>query len=479
MPTTLDPTVSHPNLANEDAEKALLATALENNAVITRVWDFLRPEHFTRSVHAEIYISLTKAVADGRSVGIAEIRLIRVLDGDNVETAQLDDLVNSAVAPDQAEQCGRRIHELWLRRQIMALTAYIADSALSPDRSPMDVIGDAECRLYDLASCAQTDRGLEAFEGAVSKAVRQAEAARKCQGKPSGLPTGFTDLDRMLGGLQPSHLLIIAGRNSMGTTALATNIAVNAARAYRDGTAVAFFSLELSAEQLAVRILAEQAEIASLKIRQGDLNDHEFESLTATAENIRGLPLFIDDTPALSISALRTRARRLNRQHGLGLIIVDHLQLLRGWSGHAETREQEVSEIMCGLKLVAKELNLPVIALSKLPSAVEQRDDKRPQLSDLREFGAIEQDADVVMFVFREQHYLERAEPARGTDEDETEFSIRHCRWLQHCEEVRNIADVIIAKHRHGPVGTVRLSFNGELAKFRDLAGISMEPRPI
>jgi replicative DNA helicase len=313
-------------------------------------------------------------------------------------------------------------------------------------------------------------------------AIANAEAAHKRQGKLSGVPTGLIDMDGKLGGLHDSDLIILAGRPSMGKTALATNIAFNAAYAYKeevdalgrkkgvDGAITAFFSLEMSSEQLAARILAEQAEINSHKIRQGEMSNEEFERLVVAAQNLHRLPLFIDDTPALSISAVRTRARRLQRQHGLGLIVIDYLQLLRGSSSNSENRVQEVSEITRGLKALAKELSVPVIALSQLSRAVEQREDKRPQLADLRESGSIEQDADVVMFVFREQYYLERAEPGQRPEESQEKFNERHAKWMQRCEEVYNTAEVIIAKQRHGPVGTVRLAFHGEYTKFGNLA---------
>ncbi|HSV30312.1 MAG TPA: replicative DNA helicase, partial [Candidatus Omnitrophota bacterium] len=298
----------------------------------------------------------------------------------------------------------------------------------------------------------------------------------------AGISTGLIDMDKKLGGLHPSDLLILAGRPSMGKTSLATNIAFNAAKAYKeevdalgnkkavDGAKVAFFSLEMSSEQLAARILAEQAEISSHKIRQGEMTNEEFERLVLAAQELHRLPLYIDDTPALSISAVRTRARRLKRQHGLGLIVVDYLQLLRGSGATSESRVQEVSEITRGLKALAKELDLPVIALSQLSRAVEQREDKRPQLSDLRESGSIEQDADVVMFVYREQYYLERAEPGRRPEESEEKFNERYDSWHKRLMEVVNTAEVIIAKQRHGPVGTVRLSFQGEFTKFGNLA---------
>ena len=379
---------------------------------------------------------------------------------------------------------GRLIFDLHLRRELIALGGDVVNSAYDSnvEASAVDQIGQAEAKLYDLATTGQTEGGFEDFRSVVIEAITQAEAAHKRQGKLSGVPTGLIDLDGKLGGLHPSDLLILAGRPSMGKTALATNIAFNAAMSYAeeldtlghpkavDGAKVAFFSLEMSAEQLATRILAERAEVASHKIRQGELNPEEFERLTIAAQDLHRLHLFIDDTPALTISAVRTRARRLKRKSGLGLIVIDYLQLLRGSASHSENRVQEVSEITRGLKALAKELDVPVIALSQLSRAVEQREDKRPQLSDLRESGSIEQDADVVMFVYREQYYLERAEPGRRPEESEEKFNERHAKWMERCEEVHNTAEVIVAKQRHGPVGTVRLSFLGEYTKFGNLA---------
>jgi replicative DNA helicase len=375
---------------------------------------------------------------------------------------------------------------------LIALGEDLVNAAFEPsiETTAMDQIGKAEAHLYELATTGQTEGGFEAFGAVLVEAVKMAEEAHKRQGKLSGVPTGLIDMDKRLGGLHPSDLLILAGRPSMGKTALATNIAFNAAKAYReevdalgnkkhtDGAVVAFFSLEMSSEQLAGRILAEQAEISSHKIRQGEMTNDEFERLVVAAQELHRLPLFIDDTPALSISSVRTRARRLKRQQGLHMVVVDYLQLLRGSGATSENRVQEVSEITRGLKALAKELDIPVIALSQLSRAVEQREDKRPQLSDLRESGSIEQDADVVMFVYREQYYLERAEPGQRPEESPEKFNERYEKWHQRLMEVVNTAEVVIAKQRHGPVGTVRLSFQGEFTKFGNLATDDMYSTP-
>jgi replicative DNA helicase len=472
---------------NYEAEQALLGAILLNNRAYEKVSEFLRPEHFAEPAHGRIFAACGKLVERGQIANPVTLKTFLEGDGGLAEiggTPYLAQLANAVVSIINAEDYGKLIHDLHLRRELIALGEDMVNRAFEPriDDPAMDQIGRAEGQLYELATTGQTEGGFEAFGHVLVEAVRQAEAAHKRQGKLSGVPTGLVDLDKKLGGLHPSDLLILAGRPSMGKTSLATNIAFNAAKAYReevdalgnrkcaDGAVVAFFSLEMSSEQLATRILAEQAEIASHKIRQGEMSNDEFERLVIAAQDLQRLPLHIDDTPALSISAVRTRARRLKRQHGLNLIVVDYLQLLRGSGGSSDqNRVQEVSEITRGLKALAKELDVPVIALSQLSRAVEQREDKRPQLSDLRESGSIEQDADVVMFVFREQYYLERAEPARRPEEAEDKYNERYAKWQQRCEEVWNTAEVIVAKQRHGPVGMVRLSFHGEFTKFGNL----------
>ena len=471
---------------NYQAEQALLGAILLNNRSFERVAEFLRPEHFADPTHGRIFAACAKLIERGQIANPVTLSTYFAHDGALEELGgppYLAQLANAVVSIIDAGDYAKLVHDLHLRRELIDLGETMVNTAHAPsvDEPAMEQIGKAEARLYELATTGQTEGGFESFGHVLVEAVRQAEAAHKRQGKLSGVPTGLVDLDKKLGGLHASDLLILAGRPSMGKTSLATNIAYNAARAYReeadalgnkkaaDGAVVAFFSLEMSSEQLATRILAETAEIASHKIRQGEMSNDEFERLVVAAQDLHRLPLFIDDTPALSISAVRTRARRLKRQQGLGLIVVDYLQLLRGTGSSSESRVQEVSEITRGLKALAKELDVPVVALSQLSRAVEQREDKRPQLSDLRESGSIEQDADVVMFVFREQYYLERAEPGQRPDETQEKYNDRHAKWQQRCEEVWNTAEVIIAKQRHGPVGTVRLSFHGEYTKFGNL----------
>lgn len=483
-----EPTLARVMPHNHEAEQQLLGAIMLSNRSYERVSEFLRPEHFSDPVHRRVYEACGKLIDRGQMANPITLKAYFESDNALAELGGMEYLAalsNSVVSVINAEEYGRLIFDAHMRRELIDLGGDIVNNAYVPnlEQDALEQVREAEARLYELATTGQAEGGFQSFNVVVNQAIADAEAAHKRQGKLSGVPTGLSDLDAKLGGLHDSDLLILAGRPSMGKTALATNIAFNAARAYReerdslgrkkavDGAMTAFFSLEMSAEQLATRILAEQAEIASHKIRQGELSNDEFERLVLASQALTKLPLFIDDTPALSISSVRTRARRLKRQHGLGLIVIDYLQLLRGSSsGGSENRVQEVSEITRGLKALAKELAVPVIALSQLSRAVEAREDKRPQLSDLRESGSIEQDADVVMFVFREQYYLERAEPGRRPDEAEDKFNDRHARWQQRCEEVWNTAEVIVAKQRHGPVGTVRLSFRGEFTKFGNLA---------
>lgn len=472
---------------NYEAEKALLGAILINNRAYEKVSEYLRAEHFAEPVHGRIYTACGKLVERGQIANPVTLKTYFEQDDAlaQVGGAQyLAQLAGSVVTIISAEDYGKLIHDLHLRRELIALGEDIVNEAFDADLevSAMDQVGQAEGRLYELATTGEVEGGFQTFRETVLEAVKQAEAAHQREGKLSGVPTGLRDMDKRLGGLHPSDLIILAGRPSMGKTALATNIAFNAAYAYQeeidalghkkaaDGAVVAFFSLEMSAEQLATRILSEAAHIESHKIRQGELSHEEFERLVVASQELHKLPLFIDDTPALSISAVRTRSRRLKRQFGLNMIVVDYLQLLRGSSARSENRVQELSEITRGLKALAKELELPVIALSQLSRAVEQREDKKPMLSDLRESGSIEQDSDVVMFVYREQYYLERSEPGRKPEEDDTKYNERFARHEERLNEVRNTAEVIIAKQRHGPVGTIRLFFDGRYTKFGDLA---------
>ena len=468
---------------NLEAEQALLGAILVNNAAFHRVAEFLLPEHFAEGVHGRIFGAIAKLIERGQIANPVTLKNYFDQDGALAEIGgaqYLARLATSVVTIINAEDYGRTIHDLFLRRQLITIGEDTVNEAYGFDleRSATTQIEQAEKKLFDLAQTGQYEGGFRAFTQALTAAITIAEAAFKRSGRTTGVATGFTDLDKLLGGLHPSDLVVLAGRPAMGKTALATNIGFNAAKVYHpvrgadgkvsaeDGAIVGFFSLEMSAEQLATRVLSEESGVASDRIRRGDVSHDDFGRFVQASQKLASVPLFIDDTPALTIAGLRTRARRLMRQQGLGLVIVDYLQLLRGSGESAENRVQEISEITRGLKALAKELNVPVLALSQLSRAVEQREDKRPMLADLRESGSIEQDADVVMFVFREEYYLSRSEPTRRPEESDDKFNERYARWQERLEEVHGTGEVIIAKQRHGPIGKVTLRFDGETTKF-------------
>ena len=455
---------------NEEAEQALLGALLYNNRAYENVSEFLRPEHFFHPANAHTYEVIQRLVEKGHVADPVTLRdyfthnqMLEAVGG----VEYLTSLVDSYVTLVNVADYGHLIYDLYLRRQLIGLSQDMASEAykFDPDLLAKSQIESAERTLFDLASSGQIEKQFQPFQTALSDALKTAELAFKRTTALVGVTTGLNDLDKLLGGLHPSDLLIVAGRPSMGKTALATNIAFNAALAQmerQEGATVAFFSLEMSSEQLATRILAQESAVSSDKIRRGELKEADFPKFVEASRRLSTLPLYIDDTPGLTVSALRTRARRLKRQHGLGLIIIDYLQLLyTGISRNHENRVQEVSEITRSLKALAKELNVPVVALSQLSRAVEQRDDKRPQLADLRESGSIEQDADVVMFVYREEYYVARKEPPVGTE--------KHLAWQEYMAKIYNIAEVIVAKQRHGPINTVRLYFDGSLTKFGNL----------
>jgi replicative DNA helicase len=465
---------------NYEAEQALLGALLANNEVYNRVSEFLRPEHFADPLHGRIYEAIGKLVLRGQIANPVTLKNLFDQDGALAEIGgaqYLVQLAQAVVTVINAEDYGRAIFDLYLRRQLIGVGEDIVNDsfAYDPDVTAIDQIERSEMRLFNLAEGGQVEGGPKKFDAVLKSALDMAEVAYKRDSHVTGVTTGLRDLDRKLGGLQPSDLVILAGRPSMGKTALATNIGFNAAEAVKDAESgtrhrVAFFSLEMSAEQLAHRIMAEKSGISSDRIRRGDVKQDDFLKIVEAAQAMTSVQFFIDDTPALTVPGLRTRARRLKRQFGLDLIIVDYLQLMRSASPRpSENRVQEISEITRGLKAVAKELNVPVMALSQLSRAVENREDKRPQLADLRESGSIEQDADVVMFVYREQYYHERAEPKQRTDESTDKFQERMARWQEHGERVHNVAEVIIAKQRHGPVGTLELFFDGSVTRFGDL----------
>jgi len=479
---------------NTDAEQALLGAMLINNAAYLRVSEFLQAEHFGNAVHGRLFGAIGKLIERGQIANPVTLKNLFDQDGALTEIGgaqYLARLASAAVTIINSEDYGRTIYDLYLRRELITVGEDVVNDAFRQDLDDpvREQIERVEKRLFDLASEGGTEGGFRPFGTALTNAISNAEAAFKKSGKTVGVATGFVDLDQKLGGLHPSDLLILAGRPSMGKTALATNIAFNAAKSYNpsrtpdgriiveDGAVVGFFSLEMSAEQLATRILAEESGVSSDRIRRGDVSHEDFDKFVRASQQLAALRLFIDDTPALTVSALRTRSRRLMRQQGLGLIIIDYLQLLRPSNQVRviENRVQEVSDITRGLKALAKELNVPVLALSQLSRAVEQREDKRPMLADLRESGSIEQDADVVMFIFREEYYKSR-EPIRGSDETEDKFNKRYEDWQEEFRKVHGIGEIIVAKQRHGPIGTVKLRFDAQTTKFEDFAALDHLP---
>ena len=479
QPTDISPplrTAPH----NIELEQALLGAVLVNNEAFYRVSDFLEPRHFYNQLHQKLYELAGSLIRVGKTA--TPITLKTFLPGDidinGLTVSQyLARLAAEATTVINAADYGRSIYDLALRRALIEIGEEMVNVAYdSPvDSRPQDQIEAAERGLYELAETGRYDGGFQRFAQALTTAVEMAAHAYQRDGRLSGLATGLKDLDRMMGGLQKSDLIILAGRPGMGKSALASNIAFNVAKVWEGGTRadgriettnggiVGFFSLEMSAEQLATRIISEQAEIPSNRIRRGEIEPADFDRIAETARVMERIPFYIDETGGLSIAQLAARARRLKRQRGLDLLVVDYVQLLAGSTRRAmEGRVQEVTEITTSLKALAKELNIPVLALSQLSRQVENRDDKRPQLSDLRESGSIEQDADVVMFVFREEYYLRNKEPRPGSEE--------HFKWQQEMEAVHGRAEVIIGKQRHGPTGTVAMHFKGEMTRFSDLA---------
>jgi replicative DNA helicase len=459
-----------------EAEQQILGAILTNNEIYDRVAQIIGPQHFYDPVHARIFETAAARITRNTLASPVTLRAfleddegLKELGGANY----LVTLAGAAISTYAARDYAQMIYDLAIRRELITLGHDIAGKAarVNVDSEPGDQIVEAEQKLYNLAEQGKSDSGFQSFLKAVTDAVNVANAAYQREGGMAGISTGLTDLDHKLGGLHNSDLLILAGRPSMGKTSLATNIAFNIARSYRrgmrpdgtegavDGGVVGFFSLEMSAEQLASRVLSEAAEISSHKIRQGDMDEEEFRRFVEAAKTLESCPLYIDDTAAIPIAQIAARARRLKRTHGLDVLIVDYLQLVRG---SADNRVQEIGEISMGLKAIAKELNIPVIALSQLSRQVENREDKRPQLSDLRESGSIEQDADAVMFVFREEYYKEREKP--GDHEMD-----KMADWQEAMARLHGKAEVIIGKQRHGPIGTVELSFEDQFTRFGNL----------
>ncbi|KQS56454.1 replicative DNA helicase [Brevundimonas sp. Leaf363] len=463
---------------NLEAEQALLGALLFDNSAFERLSDRLRGSHFYEPFHQRLFDAIEDHIRQGL-LADPTVLMERFKQDQAFQTfgglRYLADLVDRAPPAANAADYARLVYDLALRRDLIRIGGDIMREAPDPATAAMDQIEQAEASLYTLAETGKPSSGFVSFSHALSGAVQMAGEAYQRDGKLAGLATQLTDLDQKLGGMHPSDLLILAGRPSMGKTALATNIAFNVARSYQweptpegrktvNGGVVAFFSLEMSAEQLAMRILADASGVSSDKLRKGEIDAADYGRVRDAAIEIGEAPLYIDATGGLAMSKLAARARRLKRnEQGLDLIIVDYLQLITtGDNGGQKNRVQEVSEITGGLKALAKELNVPIIALSQLSRQVEQREDKRPQLSDLRESGSIEQDADCVMFVYRESYYLGRTEPREGSPE--------HLQWQEDMDRLRHQAEVVIGKQRHGPIGIVKLSFDEDTTRFGNLA---------
>ncbi len=472
--------------SNIQAEQALLGALLANNKAYERVSEFLAPEHFADPIHGKIFAAIARRCEAGQIADPvmlrAEFEHFGVLD-EVGGTAYLAQLLAAMVGIINAGDYGRAIHDAWIRRQLIDLGEVMVNRAFGaePELDGSDQIEAGEQALFDLATRGGSEGALITFETALTRAIEIAATAHRNQGSVSGLDTGLRDLNKRMGGLHPSDLIILAGRPGMGKSGLATKIAFGAAQALLANARVdnpnamakqtiAVFSLEMSAEQLATRLLAEEARVSGDRIRRGEVNQKDFDNFVKVSREISQLPLMIDDTPALTLSALRTRCRRLKRTKGLGLIVIDYLQLMRPAAGtKPENRVLEISQITQGLKAIAKELEVPVLALSQLSRAVESREDKRPQLSDLRESGTIEQDADVVMFIYRDEYYMQQKEPKIIAFENEQKFHDAHQKWQSDMSNVYNKAELIIGKQRHGPTGKIDLFFEGEFIRFADL----------
>jgi len=454
--------------SNIDAEQALIGSVLVNNDIIDEVANIINFKEFYDPVHSKIYDMIEKLHNKGMIANPITLKTPFEKDENLSEvggTEYLVKLTRLSSSIKQSIDYAKIIHEKFVKRELVKISESLSEDAVDEktEKSGEDIIQDTEKLLFDLAERGTFNQSFLKFDQALDQTIEMATNAMKSDQGIVGVPTGLKDLDERLGGLHKSDLVIIAGRPSMGKTALATNIAYYAAKKILDNnekTSVAFFSLEMSSEQLSTRIISEQSRIKSNDIRRGKITEEEFNRLIETSRNIHQLPLIIDETPAITIATLSNRARRMKRLFGLNLIVVDYIQLMTTGSKRYDGRVQEISEITQGLKALAKELGVPVLALSQLSRAVEQRDDKKPQLSDLRESGSIEQDADVVMFVFREEYYLERKEPRLGT--------IEHAEWQSKMNEIIGAADIIIGKQRHGPTGNIKVEFEGIYTKFKD-----------
>ena len=474
--------------SNVEAEAALLGALMIDNRLVEDVQLQLRADHFFEPLHGRIYDAILM-IAD-RNMVANPVTLKPMFESDEAMKAlggpaYLAQLTGSGAALIGARDFARQVYDLALLRELVSVGRDMATRALDTSEAilPKEQIETAEMALYKVAEEGGESGSVKSFAQATKAAVEQAERALNSGGHLSGITTGLDSVNAKIGGLHNSDLLILAGRPGMGKTALATNFAYNAARRWmRDeedgidpaksvGAKVAFFSLEMSADQLATRILSEQSGISSENLRMGKFGQSEFRDLAKAAATLESLPLYIDDTPGLTIAALRTRARRLKRRHGIGLIVVDYLQLLQGSGRNSDgNRVQEISEISRGLKTLAKELHVPVLALSQLSRAVEQREDKHPQLSDLRESGSIEQDADIVLFVYREEYYVMNREPKRPAEGDDAKVFEEHQKWMTELSQVEALSELIVAKQRHGATGKVKMRFDAHITRFSDAA---------
>ena len=470
---------------NIEAEIAVIGCLLWDNRNYEKIADLLNEDHFINKNNKIIFKTI-KNLLD-KNILVSPITLKNHLENNDIKfdnIKYLNQIKDSAPSTHNVYHYAKIIYELHIKRSLVGIGQNIIQETIenSNELEGNDLIENAENDLYNLSQSGSTERKYSPFSQALKSAIDIIDQSFKRDGKIAGLPTGLKDLDKKLGGLHKSDLVIIAGRPSMGKTALGTNIAFNAAKKFKeeedefgnkiivDGGKVAFFSLEMSSEQLATRVLAEQSKITGDKMRKAELSKDDFTKIAKVSSELQNLNLFIDDNPVLTIPSLRSRARRLKRIYNIDLIIIDYLQLMSGSSNSRnDGRVQEISEITRGLKAIAKELNIPIIALSQLSRQVEQREDKRPQLADLRESGTIEQDSDVVMFIFRESYYLERMEPIKKPDEAEEKYNEKHQRWIELCEKNYNTAEIIIAKQRHGPIGTIKAHFDPNFTKFSDL----------
>jgi replicative DNA helicase len=472
--------------SNLQAEQALLGALLANNKAFERVSDFLIADHFVDPVHGRIFAAIGKRIERGQLADAVTLKAELEHSGalDEVGgTAYLAQLLSAMVGIINAGDYGRAIHDAWLRRQLVEVGETVVNRAFGSedDLDGRAQLEAAEQTLFDLAKSGATEGGFILFSEALKQAINGAERAFQRMGNVSGLTTGLRDLDSKMGGMHPSDLMILAGRPGMGKTALGTKIAFSAAQALlaeargrapdaKPAGTVAIFSLEMSAEQLATRLLSEVSRISSDRIRRGEIGQRDFNKFVEVSRELAAVPIEIDDTPAITLSALRTRCRRLKRTKGLALVVIDYLQLMRPSAGtKPENRVQEISQISQGLKAIAKELAVPVLALSQLSRAVESREDKRPQLSDLRESGTIEQDADSVMFIYRDEYYLTQRAPKQLAYDKDDKFHEALDKWQRDMEQVHNKAELIIAKQRHGPTGKIDLFFEAEFTRYADI----------